>query len=946
VASPEERPTRLLDRDRELAAVRAAVDEAADGRGSLVMVEGAPGVGKSELLAAARAHAVASGVRVLVARGAELESEFPFGMARQLFEPCLADATRQERQALFRGSARLATPLFASRAPKTSDPETFAATIVEGLAWLTANLTTVSLGGAAPAPVLLAVDDAQWVDESSLRFLARLVVRLEQLPVALLVAARTGERARTWGALETLATDPGVRTFTLRGLGRTAVEQLLASEFDSAVEPAFVDACLRATGGNPFMVRALVDTLKADGVPPVDAMVGRVVDEVPESVLRAVLLRLRRLGPGPQALARALAILGDGSAMRHCAALAELPAATAEAAADRLMEANLVEPALPLSFRHGLIAAAVGSDLAPLTRHSMHRRAAQLLAASSAPVERVAAHLLETAPDNDAWVRATLQDAAREATARGDPRAAVRLLERALEESPDASAELLLQLAHAEAAAGLPRAIDHLGRALALIREPAARATALRALARAQFFVNDPASAVRTIAHALHEVDADEPLATDMLCEYLAAANIAEVRVPAFDARFTTLVRRSATAGDEEHIGLLVQRASVSAIARAPRDTVRALAERARSTGQIAGVPPYGLAFVWLAVALLCVDDAEAAELVVEDGRTAAERDGSIIGLGHAALWRGMVHQHRGRLDEATVCFEHAIAMCESGFTSWLGWSAGVLALAHIDRGDLPAAASALQICEAAGQDTVEQAVVKRARGRYALAQGRPAEALQELLSIGEHLDRYGLVDSALTPWRSDAALAACAAGERSLAIRLTDDELAVARPAGAAHHLGAALRARGRAVGGHDGRAWLDEAVDVLTGSQATLLLAEALADAGTALRASGDVTGSRSRLMTALELAQTCGAGRLSAIVRRELHAAGLRPRRANRARHGLTATEERVARLAASGNTNAQIAGALVVSVRTVEWHLARVYRKLGVRRDGLATFLRAG
>jgi class 3 adenylate cyclase len=175
----------LLEREAELAALEALVSAAPAG-GRLLAIEGPAGIGKTRLLAEARGRAQASGMRVLAARGSELEREFSYGIVRQLFDPLLASASREERAELLAGAAELATPIF--------DPARFSAepgvdsplAMLHGLFWLTANLAERRAG-------LLAIDDLHWCDPPSLRWLAYLLPRLEGLSLLIVVALRPAE---------------------------------------------------------------------------------------------------------------------------------------------------------------------------------------------------------------------------------------------------------------------------------------------------------------------------------------------------------------------------------------------------------------------------------------------------------------------------------------------------------------------------------------------------------------------------------------------------------------------------------------------------------------------------------------------------------------------------------------------------------------------------------
>src|SRR5262245_60950653 len=172
-------PAPLLEREEDLAALRALVDAAASGNGGFALIEGSAGIGKTRLLAETRALGTEAGMRVLSARGGELEREFAFGVVRQLLEPLLAGADDDERAELLAGAAGLAAPLFDDAAlaePPSGGGVSFA--VLHGLYWLTANT-------AFAQPTLLLTDDLHWADAPSLRWLAHLVRRLDGVPLLL-----------------------------------------------------------------------------------------------------------------------------------------------------------------------------------------------------------------------------------------------------------------------------------------------------------------------------------------------------------------------------------------------------------------------------------------------------------------------------------------------------------------------------------------------------------------------------------------------------------------------------------------------------------------------------------------------------------------------------------------------------------------------------------------
>src|SRR3954449_8771542 len=168
--------TVLLEREAELAALSDALTAAVDGRGSVVLVEGPAGIGKTRLLEAARDLAADARMTVTAARPSELDREFPFGVVRQLFEPIVAGADAPLRARLLHGAAMPAAVLLGGEVQASVTETDPSWAHFHALYWLAANL-------AEQAPVALVVDDLHWADASSLRFLRFLAPRLPELPV-------------------------------------------------------------------------------------------------------------------------------------------------------------------------------------------------------------------------------------------------------------------------------------------------------------------------------------------------------------------------------------------------------------------------------------------------------------------------------------------------------------------------------------------------------------------------------------------------------------------------------------------------------------------------------------------------------------------------------------------------------------------------------------------
>jgi DNA-binding CsgD family transcriptional regulator len=219
------------------------------------------------------------------------------------------------------------------------------------------------------------------------------------------------------------------------------------------------------------------------------------------------------------------------------------------------------------------------------------------------------------------------------------------------------------------------------------------------------------------------------------------------------------------------------------------------------------------------------------------------------------------------------------------------------------------------------------------------MAQGRPAQALEEFQAAGTLARESGHDLPGFWAWRLGAATAQLALGRRAEARSLAREQLQLVQPFGAPGPIGSALRTLGLIEGGQDQLDLLRAATRELERSPALLERARAQLEYGAALRRAGQRVESRPPLRAALDLAARCGAVVVAQRAREELLAAGGRPRRSRTdGVEALTASESRVARRAAGGRTNREIAQELFVTVKVVEKHLASAYRKLGIQGRG--------
>ncbi|HET8529175.1 MAG TPA: AAA family ATPase [Gaiellaceae bacterium] len=922
----DEQPA-LLERAQELAAVDEAIAGAQSGAGRLVVIEGPAGIGKTALLAEARARAAASGLAVLTARASELEAAFSFGVVRQLFETAVAAAPEQERSRLLGGAAAQAGRLFGPGTGEGGGEEDVYA-LLHGLYWLTANLAD------AGAPLALAVDDVQWSDPSSLRWLAYLARRLEGVPVSVLATLRPVEDEHP--LLAELLADPATAIVRPNALSAPSVAELVRQELGDEAEEAFCLACLHATGGNPLLLRELLRTLAAEDVAPVAESAPVVERLAPDAVTRSVRLRLARLPAEAARLARVVAVLGDRAERDQAAALAELERREVAPAAAALARVDLLRPEPPFSFVHPLVRNAVYESIPASEREAEHARAAELLAGLEAPPEQVAAQLLRAPPETVPGAVGLLQEAAARAAAEAGLESAARYLTRALEEplADEERGELLLQLAGVEASLGAPSVTAHLRDAVTLLRAPDRKAEASLALGHALYWAGDEEQGVEVLERALagqqeldvelrHRLEAELVVnATRLPSQYeRARALLARLDVSVDDgpgARVLLAGRayhETAAGGDAGH-------AAATALA-----ALTAMPDEERARNYTAG-----------AYALLRTDRLDEGVHLLDRTLADARRRGALFHFSSLSMTRAIFQYARGALGEAEADGRAALETLPDRAVWFRPAAHGWLAQILVERGALDEAAALLDAVETTlATDAFSRAPLLRGRALVEAARGDHRAALAHARELGAALAAFGHTAPAASypAWRSLAALEHHALGEVDEARALAREEVELARAWGVAGTLGRALRILGPIEGGDDGIELGREAVALLEPSPLRLEHASALADLGAALRRANRRAEAREQLRQALELAQACGATLLAERAHEELIATGARPRRVVRTgAAALTPSERRIAAMAAEGLANREIAQALFVTLRTVEMHLSNAFRKLGV------------
>ncbi len=916
----------LLEREDELAAFRAELASTAQGTGSLMVVSGAAGVGKTRLLEELRSQARDAGFRVLSARGHQQGTSAPYGVVRQLFDPLVATLDRSERAHLFQGPARQAQPIL-ENAPDPHTRPRIDATL-NGLWWLVLAL-------ADERPLCLVVDDSQWCDLESVQWLAFLANRVDTAPVALAVAIRTGDRTQDDKLTGEITAAPHAVSIRPAPLAEESSRGLVAKHLGAARNTQIGAACHAATTGNPLLLMELLKALRT----PAGTRISDPVDVHKigaRAVAGLVARRLEALPTEAVMLARAIAVLGDGTLLQYATQLAGFGEDAGEAAARRLEDAEMVRADGPLYFIHPLIGEAVYQTMTPSQRSDAHVSAALVLRRNEAPIHLIAAQIQLIPPGRYDDALSLLQEAAASALDAGARGSAAAYLRRLLDEAltPSLRATTLRQLGEIETLLDAESAVNHLRQAEALLTDPVQRAQVALALGPALFFTQRNADAVATYQRAIATLPdtADRSLRQALDAGLLAAAVDDSTLYPAARERADALSGLAPNDYDPPLASVLSWHE-----ARTGSSMDRCIALANRGLTLPAGEDTAAI-FAYSGLVLAVADRYEQTRAACNHRLEYATSTGSVFDFAIASWLRGIVAYFAGDLVSAEADQRQAIAAGEEyGLSAGLIHGYARLADALVERGELDQAEATL------GQVTCPQPLPPLAhydwylhtRAGLRLAQQRHAEALRDALEVGTRYESLGGCNPAFIAWRSQAAMAYLGLGEPASAIRYADQEVERARAWGSPRVLGRTLRVAG-ITRNREGLSLLQDAREVLADSQAVLERARTSLTLGTLQHQLGDPVTARQTLWEGLEEARRCGAEPLARQAHDALIAAGARPRRRSRTGlAGLTPTEGRVATLAATGKTNRELAQALFVSPKTIEMHLGNVFRKLDIQ-----------
>ncbi|MER5640629.1 AAA family ATPase [Kitasatospora sp. NPDC002227] len=886
----------LVQRESKLAQLEEALDSCVDKNATLVLIEGAVGCGKSELLEVVSARAAERGHLVLRAIGTAAERGLPLGVVSQL----------------------------AAGAPQGTLPDPAGAAqpgAVEAMHAFARAVGALS----EQAPVVVCVDDSHQLDELSGRYLLHLARHTRSMRVLMVLAESLHERADDPMFGTELLRQPNFSRVRLERLDHTAVSQLLVGHGQ-----AEADRVYHASGGNPLLLRALLQDPGTEAGGP---------------YAQAVLASFHRCGPATVRLADGLAIL-DGACGPEV--IAELLGTSLGAVRQGVRALGAAGLADGLRLRHPAARAAVLDRMDPTARQELHRRAARLAREHDLSVLVVAEQLLAARHTEEEWALPVLRAAADQFLADGEPARATACLELAHQACAEDAQRTALRIRLAEVAWPLDPAAGErqLAQPLAALREarlPGSQLAPLARLLTAQGRVQEASEALAGLAVEQPEPGRPAVGRTDPLDGLTAFPNWSATRVAAPTGEPGAPARRPAPRCDPAALWALPEHGDETAVAHSAEiylrgaslteGTVEPVLQALRTLLHLGG-PQQAVP--------LCAAFAEQAQRRGAPGWHAA-----LTGLQAEGLLR--LGDLAGAAAKAGAVLA---AMPQWSESMLLSGVAGTLIRAHtaIGRPEEAAAVLSRLVPDELGA-SVHGLGRLRARGRYFLLTSRYHAALADFLDVGRQAKRWGLDRPRVLPWRTDAAEALMRLGEIHQAERFIADQLA--GPDGKDPWVrGCSLRVRAQLREPKERHALLGKAIEELHKSGDRYELALALADFGQVLKETGDPGRAAMVNRRAWHLAQLCGAEALRERIMPGHVEEPAAPVAAPPAPQpdllaSLSDSERRVAVLAVHGHTNREIAVKLYITVSTVEQHLTRVYRKLNIAgRQALPMDLQLG
>ncbi len=887
----------LIERERALSALDAALRRSSEGRVRMVLVEGAIGTGKTALVWRFLEQAESSGVLC-------------FGVHIRPDERSLSVDTLDR---MFRNVAvpHLFRTAVARRLSALRDGcGTDGPTLVSQLTELAADLLDL----AESVPVLLVIDDIHHLDTDSLHALLHLLPTASAGRVLVVLTADESRQPLDWRMPTGLLMRPNFQRVVLNRLSEDGARLAAARRLGEAAAEALPADLVALSAGNPLVLEYLSRAYEATGT------------GYPQGYAQAFVECLRRCPPETVEVVRALAALGEQATPELVAELAAVDRVDVDLLP--LTNAGLLDAQ---SFRHPSAARAVLRDMPAGVCAGLHRRAALLLHDEGAPALDVAHQLIQADEHELPWASELLLDAAGEALALNRVGLALECVKLAGRAERDPVARAVVD-------ARLSRLEWHL-KPLAAARHVQSQ---LKDGAAGRLSARDTLDLAWRTAW-FGRIDAVEPLLS-AVGRTPDGGDVNElVRWLAFTYPKHTFSRGPVTAppsSAQAEPWLHSASSLAESLIGAPNDQGVTDAERVLQSLALDHESLWSGETAALALLTLVYGDRLEAAVAHADRLLDEARDAEMP-TWHA-VFRAVRAEALFRQGDLPGAYDEAVtALAEIPVQGWgivVGLPVGCAVNAAVRMGDLSAAKRLL------GSPLPKSALRSRyglhflhARGHYRLAVGLPQAALADFLACGSLTEGWGAGGVGVVPWRTSAAEAWSRHGNPDQARRLLRDQLAMLPPSSG--------RARGQAMRvlacvSRDTRRpqLLTDAVDVLKNCGDKYELARALTDLSVALRQGGDQLKARRTARRALHFAKAAGARPLcdeAALYDQEAKAARL-ARDEDEKLSLLTGQEIRVAALAVEGDTNHEIAAKLYITPSTVEQHLTRIFRKLNVKR----------
>ncbi|MFD8999543.1 AAA family ATPase [Streptomyces sp. NPDC059582] len=907
---------RLRGRDREIVAVREALDAVRGGQGACVVVEGAPGVGKSRLLAELDEMARRRGFDVVSVRADEFD-QYAAGAALQ---------------------SALQSSAGADRAAAAGDDQRLL---------LLDSVTDALEDRAQRAPVAVLVDDAQWADPATLFVLRTLPGRLAASRILWVLAVRSEtERptvARVWEDLERL----GARWLALGPLPQKELQHLAADVLGARPAPGLA-RLLQGVAGNPFLaielVRAFADT---DDVRVEAGVANPPRHGIPAGFRLSVAARLDRLPEDAVRLVQIGSVLGREFDLGTAARMLGRQVGSLLSGVEAALHAGLLSADGPrLAFRHDLLRQAVHENLPLAVRIALHREAADTLRGTEARSAEAAWHVVMSGGPVDDDAMTTLHTAVRDLSSTA-PDAAADLAQRIAGPLPTHDRRRITLLTEAAEYLGRTRrvheALDLVDATLSDGLEPPQEACLRLVAAEIHQAAGDDAAAMTHLRQAL-DLPALPPDLRVRLLKTKATGHVYLGDITAAEQTDTGLVEAAYRSHDPALVVSAKVFQSQTSFYRGRLARALELAEeatgRAGTESAALYLRPPRIPALWLATVLTATDRLADTERILREGQREAEALGLGWSLPHWHAIRACALLEQGALDDAAVEAEAGLTLAdELEITQPNPQARSVLALVEIGRGDLAKARDHLRAAEAGSGTTTQRygLWVSLARAWLADAEGRDAAAAAALTGSFEDREPTWLLAVPPSHWPGIVRIAL--RGEDASVAWAVSDALRTLAARDDSQRIIEAVRAH---VDGllHSDPGALASAITGYRSTGRPLALAAACEDLGELMATSADTKPAIPYLEEAARLASASRALRDHERIRRRLrqlgvHTGAVRHRTVGPPEWGnLTESERNLIPLVVDGLTNRAIADRLYVSVHTVNTHMKHIFTKLGI------------